>query len=179
MEQVMSYAKTCLTITLAAGLVVWAAGCYDSSTPTAPAGKSGDEHGHEGHGHEHAHVHGPHDGHLIELGYKDYHAEWTHDESGKVTVYILDAEAKMDVPIAATDISIDTVVAGKTNTFKLAAVDPTEGEMPKAAKFEIVDQQLLGVLESLSKEVTATLKLEIDGMPISVNIEHDDHGHKH
>jgi hypothetical protein len=181
----MRYAKTWLAMSLAAGLVLWLAGCYGTqpATNTTP---TGGEHGHEGHGHEghdhghdHSHAHGLHGGHIIEIGEEEYHAEWTHEESGKVTVYVLDAEMKKEVPIEAEEIMIDTVVAGQANSFPLAAVDRTEGDMPKASKFEIVDQKLLGVLESLSEGVTATLKLTINGKPYEAKITHDDHDHKH
>jgi hypothetical protein len=182
----MTYAKLCLATLLAVGLTAWAAGCNGTSTP------SGDDHGHEhgepghehkegekGHeGHDHA-AHGPHEGHIIEIGDEEYHAEWTHDDSGKVTVYILDSELKKEVPIAAETITIDTVVNNTPNTFKLDAVNPSEGDLPKASQFEIVDKGLLGVLESLSKGVTATLKLTINDKPYEAPIVHDDHGHKH
>ncbi len=183
----MSLTKLCLAALLAVGLTAWSSGCAGKPTPAG----NGDEHAHEheghdhgegekGHeGHDHAHVHGPHDGHIIEIGDEEYHAEWTHDESGKVTVYILDATMKKEVPIAADAITIDTAVGGKTNSFQLAAVDPSEGDMPKASKFEIVDKGLLGVLESLSEGVTATLKLTINDKPYEAKIVHDDHGHKH
>ncbi len=173
----MTFTKPCLAVLLAVGLIAWAAGCTTSTPTTTAPPAAGDDHAHEGH--EHAHVHGPHDGHLIEIGEEEYHAEWTHDDSGKVTVYILDAEAKKEVPIAAEEISIDTVVGGKTTTFKLPAVDASTGDMPMASKFEIVDKGLLGVLESLSDGVTATLKVTIGDKPFEAKIEHDDHGHKH
>src|SRR5688500_333066 len=171
----MSAAKLCLSVLLALGLTFWVAGCNGTSAPatTTPT----DEHGHEGH--DHSHAHGLHGGHIIEIGEEEYHAEWTHDDSGKITVYVLDAELKKEVPIEADSISIDTVVGPKMNSFQLVAVDRTEGDLPKASKFEIVDQQLLGVLTALSKEVTATLKLTINGKPYEAKIEHDDHGHKH
>ena len=59
---------------------------------------------HDDHGHEHHH-HGPHNGHVMEIGGEEYHAEWTHDESGKVTFYILDSDAKKEVPIEADEIA--------------------------------------------------------------------------
>ena len=176
----MPHAKTWLAIWLTAGLIIWGAGC-NGTQPATDSAPAGDEHGHEGHdhAHDHSHAHGLHGGHIIEIGEEEYHAEWTHDESGKVTVYILDAELKKEVPIDAEEITIDTVVAGQTNSFQLLAVDRSAGETPKASKFEVVDQKLLGVLESLSEGVTATLKLTIDGKPFQAPITHDDHGHKH
>ena len=173
----MSCAKLFSGALLTAAVAIWGAGC--SNAPPGPGTTNpppAAEHAHE-------HVHGPHGGHVIEIGMDEYHAEWTHDEDGKVTVFILDAEMKNDVPIAAETIMIDTRIdnekGAKQSTFNLAAVDRSEGDMPKSAKFEVVDKGLLGILESLSENVTATLKVEINGKPYEAPITHDDHGHKH
>ncbi len=179
---------------LAAGVALWLAGCGSSTTP-ADAGKTGDahshnEHDHEGHdhapgehgheGHDHSHAHGPHDGHIVEIGEEEYHAEWTHNGKGKVTVYVLDKEMKKEVPIAAEKIVIETTIQGQTNAFDLEAVNPTEGEMPMASQFEITSENLEGVLDSVDgKGVTATLKLKIGDKDYTAPITHDDHGHKH
>jgi len=129
---------------------------------------------------EHAHVHtGPHGGHIMEIGEEEYHAEWTHDESGKVTFYILDAEAKKEVPIAAEDITIEVKIGMKEPTsYKLAATISNDG---KASAFEIVDKNLEGVLEALSEGVTATIKsLTINGKTFdNLKIEEHKHGDEH
>jgi hypothetical protein len=167
--------KLCLAACLSCAVIVWGAGCYDSATPVSdPGTKKGDEHAHD-----HA-AHGPHGGHIVEIGEEEYHAEWLHDEEGKVTVYLLDAEMKKEVPIPAEEITIETKVintkAGeKTTTFKLPAV--READMTTTAKFEIVDKGLLGVLESLSEGVTATLKLDINGKAYEAPITHEEHKH--
>jgi hypothetical protein len=49
--------------------------------------------------------------------------------------------------------------------------------MPKSARFELVDKGLLGVLESLSEKVTATLKLDVNGKSYEKAITHDEHKH--
>ena len=156
--------RTILSAALAAGVALWLAGCGSGTTP-ADAGKSGDthghdEHGHEGHdhaagehgheGHDHSHAHGPHDGHIVEIGEEEYHAEWTHDGKGKVTVYVLDKEMKKDVPIAAEKIVIETKIGEAKNSFDLEAVSRTEGDMPMASQFEITDSQLEGSAENRS-----------------------------
>jgi hypothetical protein len=178
----MSISKQLLAACLTASVAIWATGCPNSApTPTTPTKTGGDEHGHEhgAEGHDHAHDHGPHGGHVVEIGNEEFHAEWTHADDGTVTVYLLDAEMKNEVPIPAEDITIETKIGEKASTFKLAAVNRSEGDMPKTAKFEVVDKGLLGVLEALSEKVTATLKLDINGKPYEAAITHDDHGHKH
>ncbi len=182
----MRFIKQLSVASLIASVGIWAAGCTGSAPTTTTPTTGGEEHGHE-HGekagehagHDHA-AHGPHGGHLIEIGEEEYHAEWTHAEDGTVTIYILDAEAKNEVPIAAEEITIDAMIQGKAAaTYKLLAVNRSEADMPKSAKFEVVDKNLLGVVETLGKGVTATLKLVINGTPFEAPITHDDHGHKH
>jgi hypothetical protein len=159
---------------------VWSAGC-DSAKVDSAGDDHGHEHGEDEHGehdHAHDHAHGPHGGEIIEIGDEEYHAEYLkNDDDGTVTVYVLDASMKNEVPIAAEEIAIDTKVGDKATTFKLTAVDPSEGDEPKAAKFEVVDKGLTGVLSSLSDGVTATLKLEINGKPYEAKIEKVDHHH--
>lgn len=178
----MSY-KLFLVLCVSSAVAVWAAGCGPSTAPKTADGKAGEhdhDHGEKGHdhAHEHAHMHGLHGGHIVEIGTEEYHAEWTHADDGTVTIYVLDAEAKNEVPIAAEEITIETKIgANPATTYKLLAVNRSEGDMPKTAKFELVDKNLLGVLESLSKGVTATLKLEINGKTHEAPITHDEHKH--
>ena len=66
------------------------------------------------------------------MGEEEYHAEWTHDKDGKVTVWILDAEMKKEVPIAAEKITIDTKIADKATSYDLEAVERSEGDITLA-----------------------------------------------
>ena len=177
----------------AAVAAVLLAGCGGSGGGTAGAGKSGtgkanDAHDHAGHdhaghdhgGHSHA-AHGPHGGHILELGDEEYHAEWTHDDdSGLITVYVLDSSMKKEVPIPAKEIVIATKVAGKEQSYSLAAVNPSEGDEPKSAMFQLDDKALVVALQAAGTPGTsATLKLEIGGKPFSVEFKKDEGGHKH
>ena len=172
----MSFSKLFSGAFLTAAAAIWVTGC-PSSGPPGPVSNPPPAAEHD---HAHEHVHGPNGGHVIELGEEEYHAEWTHDEDGKVTIYLLDKEVKNPVPIAAESITIETKIGDKPPaTFTLAAMDRSEGDMPKASKFEVVDKNLLGVLESLSEGVTATLKVTINDKPYEGKFTHDDHGHKH
>ena len=131
---------------------------------------------------EHAHVHhGPHNGHLMEIGEEEYHAEWTDDESGKVTFYFLDGEAKKEVPVEAEEITIEVKIGDKEPIlYKLAAVNLQD---KKASTFELVDKNLQGVLDTLSEGVSAKFpSLTIGGKNFeNLKIEehkHDEHEHK-
>ena len=126
-------------------------------------------------GHDHVH-HGPHNGHLMEIGEEEYHAEWTYDESGNVMFYILDAAAKKEVPIEAEDIAIDVKIGENAPvSYKLPAIAAKPG---KTATFSTTDKQLVGVLETLkSPGIVATLKVNINGKPFEQRIQELDHGH--
>jgi hypothetical protein len=130
-----------------------------------------------GDGHEHAHVHhGPHGGHIMEIGEEEYHAEWTHDDkSGKVTFYILNAEATKEVPIAAEDLTIEVKIGmNEPTTYKLAALNPQDG---KASAFETIDKNLEGVLGTLSEGVTATIKKLTIGDKTFEDLKIEEHKH--
>lgn len=149
-------------------------GCGSSNNSTANKPK---EHSHE-HDHHHHDDHGPNGGHVLELGEEEYHAEWIYDEeSGNVKIIILDGEMKKEVPIAATEVLIETKVAGKDNAYKLAASNPTAGEKPTATRFEIEDKALVTALKAAGKGVTANFKADINGKLYSAKIEHHDHKH--
>jgi hypothetical protein len=146
-----------------------------------PAGKKADTHGHDhdhDHGHDHA-AHGPHEGHVLELGDEEYHAEWTYDDgSGKVTVYLLDHELKQPAPTGAETIAIKVKVGENEKEYLLEAVDRTAGDAPMASQFELVDKTLGTAL--ITTGTDATLTVEIGGKPYTAKIEHDDHdGHHH
>src|SRR5262245_39205992 len=107
-----------LTISVAALMSLWFAGCNSAANHSEKTPKG------EAHDHAHHH-HGPHNGHLMELGEEEYHAEWTHDESGKVTFYVLDSAAEKGIPIIADEITIDVKIGDHApKTYKLQAVDP-------------------------------------------------------
>ncbi len=138
-----------------------------TSSPKGTGGKKDD--------HDH-HDHGPHEGHLAEVGEEEYHIEWTHDKSGKVVVYILDAAAKKEVGVDQPSITIETKVGDESNTYELIAVKPSEEA--KASKFEIVDQQLLGAIETLGA-ATATIKELKIGDKTFTDVKMEEHEHEH
>ncbi|WP_425615303.1 hypothetical protein NA78x_005218 [Anatilimnocola sp. NA78] len=139
------------------------------------------ETGHEEHSHSHS-AKGPHTGKVLAIGAEEYHAEFTHDDgSGKVAVYLLDKDIKVNPAAASPDetISIEVTAKGETKKYDLAAVDRTTGDMPLATQFEVVDKELLGFLETLGGETTATLNVKIGDKQFNQKIDFDDHGHAH
>ena len=170
----MRYSATFLwVITISATFLL--ASCNSANNPPAAKVADSHDHAHEGHDHEHVH-HGPHQGHLMVIGKEEYHAEWTHDESGKVTFYILDAAAKKEVPIAAEQITIDVKIGDNPpKTYELVAVTPTDG---KASAFEIVDKQFQALFDQLkSSGLTLTLHANINGKQYEQVVK--EHHHEH
>jgi hypothetical protein len=152
-------------------LVAWV-GCggtanHSEKKPTAKPAKG--EHEHE-EGHHHP---GPHKGLVAAIGEDhSHHLEWTHDDdTGKVTLFVLDAEKTKAVPIAMENLVI--VAEGKEYT--LDAVNLEDG---KSAQFELKDPDLLGVIESLSDKVTAEVReIEVGGKKYAHVKLVEDHDH--
>ena len=182
--RIRPYAVLALLVSLSA----WTAGCSSQSGPdlgSPPSSEGfGDDHGHDhSHGHDHGHL-GPHEGHLVEVGNDNYHLEWAHDDAtGKITVYVLGGDAKELAPIEAAEIVIERTIKSDegddVKEYKLAAVNPTADDPPKAAQFEITDKALLTALQAVGHGVEANIYAPLDGKVHTGVIEHDDHGHGH
>ena len=125
--------------------------------------------------HEHHHEHGPHGGHIIELGEEEYHAELAHDEAAKtVTIYLLDKTAKVAVPIADPEIVLNLVVDGQPLQVKLAAA-PQEGDPAgHSSRFSLADEKVLEALEA--PKTTGRLNVTIGGKSYTGAVEHHEHG---
>lgn len=101
----------------------------------------------------HDHEHGPHSGHLVELGEEEYHAEVVFDaKAAKVTIYLLDSSAKKPVPVDAKEIKLELQVAGKPKSFVAKAAPDTGDPANKSSRFEVAD----------NPEIKANIKDEED-----------------
>lgn len=132
-------------------------------------------------GHNHP-TEGPHHGSLIELGAEEYHGELVHDEdSGNVTIYILDSAAKVAVPIDATEVTVNLKHDGNAEQFKLAASHDAADPDGKSSRFVSADSELGEDLHA--EDADATLVVMIKGKSFRGAIKHDEdhagHDHKH
>lgn len=156
---------------LLGALAMWT-GC-SSSTPTTPDQHAEEEHDH---GHDHAHdhpTHGPHKGSLIELGNEAYHGELVHnDETGEVTIYLLDSAAKEPVTTSATEVTINVTQNGNGQQFTLPAV----GGEAMSSQFASNDPALGKALDAEGAE--AQLVVTIGDNQYRGQIEHH-HDHDH
>lgn len=167
-----------LSLVIAAFLI---AGCANDSSPGTPSGPetAGPPDTMDAHA---DHVHpseGPHHGDLVELGNEEYHAEILHDESGTVTIYILDGSAKKQVAIDATEVTINAKHDGKPEQFKLAASPEESDPEGKSSKFVSNEGELAHHLDEEGAE--PKLVLTIDGKSYRgvINHHHDHAGHDH
>jgi hypothetical protein len=156
---------------LAVGL---AAGCSQNAANEAA---STDKGGHSDDAHP---TEGPHGGSLIELGNEEYHAELIHDEnSGKVTVYLLDASATASAPIEATELTINLKHDGAAEQFKVAAEPADTDPQGRSSRFTSDNAELGEDLEH--EDAEPQLVATIDGKQyrgaIEHSHEHEDHGH--
>lgn len=160
---------------LSAALMILALGMWAGCGPTKKVtDKKGPEKKdeHEGHkdGDEHGHqhpAHGPNGGHIADLYLADskkvaYHAEWLYDdESGKVTVVLFEPESNKEVGTDAEELSLDVTSEGKTVSHKLKSANRTDGDKPKATRFELIDQPLVTYLSN--DVLDAMIRVEIEG----------------
>ena len=163
-------ARICLVTTA----IVSITGC-DNGGPTQSHNATEVTEGGHDHGHDHG-SEGPHGGHILGLGDEEFHLEWLHNESGKLTFYLLDAAAKADVSTAAKSIDITTTIIDETATVTLNTTTPDGDEHNK---FEAIDPVLLERLKLVGHGVAASASVQIDGKQYTGEFEHHDHGHGH
>ncbi len=152
------------------GLLFTLVGC--SEKPTAPFASSAttvETHQHPSEG--------PHHGILVELGNEEYHAEVTHDASS-VTVFILDSHAKLAVPVATAEITLNTLHDGIPAQYKLPATPEPSDPSGLSSRFALSDTELVHILDHQSAPIK--MNIVIDNVSFSGEIHLDaDHEHAH
>ncbi len=150
-------------------------GCKESDTTvdTTLPGATVETHDDDDHAHP---TEGPHQGGLIELGNEEYHAEFVHDEdTGSVTIYVLNAAATEQIPIDSTEVTINVKHDGKPEQFKLAASPDVNDPQGKSSRFVSIDAELGEHLDEEGAE--PKLVLTINGKSFRGTISHDHEGH--
>lgn len=149
---------------------VFTLGCTPQPAVTPPVVEPG------GHDHDHP-AHGPRNGHLVELGDEQYHAEWIlDDEAGVLTVFIMDGSVSEDVPIEADELQLAVKIGdNEAKTYAVKAVK-AEGEI-RTPTFECRDRQVVEGLKLVGHGVDATLRVSIEGEPFEGPLKGHDHAH--
>lgn len=158
-----------LALTLAA---VTFSGCQETPDSAAPAPPAADPHAH-------AHpTEGPHHGSLVELGNEEYHAEVVHEESGGVTIYILDGSATQPVAIDATELAVNALHQGSPQQFTLQAAPDTADAQGLSSRFTSDDAALGEVLDAQDSKPRLVVKIGTRTYRGEIHHSHD-HDHAH
>ena len=156
-----------------------ASGCSDDSSTNGPetSAPPGTMDSHAGHAHP---TEGPHHGDLIELGNEEYHAEILHDETaGTVTIYVLDGAATGQVPIDATEVTINAKHDGKPEQFQLAAQPDASDPQGKSSRFVSNDPELAQHLDEEGADPRLVLTINGKSYRGVITHDHDHEGHDH
>jgi hypothetical protein len=122
----------------------------------------------------HEHEHGPHGGHLVELGEEEYHAEVVFDEkAGKIVVYILDSTAKKPTPIDAKEITLKLAIDGKTESFAVAALPQSGDPQGKSSRFELAGNADIKSHIKDEEDLKGSVNATIGGKGYSGQIKHE------
>lgn len=129
------------------------------------------------HADDHAHDHGPHGGHVVELGGEDYHAEVVFDAaSRKLTVYLLGSDVKSALPVESESLSVRLKVGEETQEIVLTAT-PQEGEGDgKASRFTLVEGSLPESIKD-AEDLHGEVVVSFGGTQYRGEITHDHHHH--
>lgn len=133
------------------------------------------------HGHDHEHAHGPHDGHIIELGEEEYHAELVYvPADAKVTIYTYGPDLDKPAAIDATEITLNLMIEGKAEQFALPAQKQEGDEEGKASKFELAGNETIKSKIKSEEDLHGKINVSIGGKSYVGEISHDhDHDHEH
>jgi hypothetical protein len=122
----------------------------------------------------HEHEHGPHSGHLVELGEEEHHAEVVFDaKSAKLTIYILDSTAKKAEPIDAKDVALKLTIDGKSEGFKLSPVPDTGDPKGKSSRFELAGDPDIKAHIKDEEDLKGTVNVTIGNKNFSGDIKHE------
>jgi hypothetical protein len=106
------------------------------------------------------HVHGPNDGHLLELkaaGGDHVHVEFVEDEKAKkLTAVLLDEDKKTEVQSSADKATLEVTTGGETKSFTLAA----EAKDGKASRYSSAEEGLLAAVKP--KDAKVKFQVELD-----------------
>jgi hypothetical protein len=122
----------------------------------------------------HEHEHGPHGGHLVELGEEEYHAEVVFDaKTARLTIYLLDSTAKQAAPIDSKDVSLKLAIDGKSEGFHLPAVPDAGDPQGKASRFELAGDADIKAHIKDEEDLKGTVSVKIGDKSFSGDIKHE------
>ena len=126
--------------------------------------------------HEHEHEHGPHNGHIVELGGDDFHAEVTMDDKRTLTIYLLKSDLKTPLLSSAKSIRLNAKDGDKPKQIECMAA-PQDGEKEGASRFQAAADALPASFEDL-EDVSGQVAVTIADKEYSGTLE-SEHDHTH
>jgi hypothetical protein len=127
----------------------------------------------------HDHEHGPHSGHLVELGEEEYHAEVVFDsKDARITIYLLDSTAKKPAATDAKEVKLDLTVAGEPKSFAAKAAADSGDPPGKSSRFEIAGNSDVKAHIKDEEDLKGSVTVAINGKTYTGRIVHE-HGHEH
>lgn len=127
--------------------------------------------------HDHEHEHGPHEGHIIEIG-EDHqlHAEIVFDaESRTITIYMLGEDVETAKPVPAGAVTLALKTDGEIQEIAATAAPQDGEEEGQASQFTISGDQLPESIQD-EEDLQGEVVITIDGTAQRGPIEHD---HEH
>jgi hypothetical protein len=98
-------------------------------------------------------------------------------DSGLVTIYVLDGAAAQQVPIDATEVTINAKHGGQPEQFTLTASPDASDPQGKSSRFVSNNQELVHCLDEEGAD--PRLVLTINGKSYRGTVSHDHAGHGH
>lgn len=127
---------------------------------------------------EHSHDHGPHGGHVIELGKHEYHAELVFDgKSRTTTLYLTGPDLKTPAPTDAKEIEMHAELDGKEVELIFAPQPESGDPQGQASKFVLAADKLPAEIKDV-EDFHGHLHVSIGGKMFGGDVKHD-HGHTH
>ena len=159
---------------LVLALLVGAAGCTkeaDNDFKTQEAGKTVKPP-------KVAHVHGPHDGHMAELGDKMMAEITFQADPRQIAVYVVDHEdPSKAVAIEAQSMTLE--LHGGSSPLTLSAERQEGDEEGKASKFVVAGEAIPASIKSI-EDIEGDLKVDVAGKTLEAEFgDHDHEGHDH
>jgi hypothetical protein len=122
----------------------------------------------------HEHEHGPHGGHLVELGEEEYHAEVVFDaKAAKITIYLLDSKAKNPSPGDVKEVTLKLTIDGKPESFAVPAAPQAGDPQGKSSRFELAGNAKIKSHIKDEEDLKGSVSATIGGKGFSGDIKHE------
>lgn len=136
----------------------------------APMDQQSQAHDHANDPHAHP-AFGPHAGPLLELGKKQYHAEFVLDEKkNRISVYLLDALAEQAIAKGPKFVLMDVSYGEKTRQYRIEPVPATVGNEAAGSTYAAISPDLMKDLHAAGAKIV--LSVVVNGETFTASVKH-------